>query len=64
MIVNGTEMEFTEDLTVAKLLNNLNLDANKVVVEVDLNIVYKDAYEITKLSSDSKVEIIRFVGGG
>jgi sulfur carrier protein len=64
MVVNGNELEFTDNLTVSKLLGNLKLDANKVVVEVDLNIVYKDAYESTKLSSDSKVEIIRFVGGG
>jgi sulfur carrier protein len=64
MVVNGNEVEFTDNLTVSKLLENLKLDANKVVVEVDLNIVYKDAYESTKLSSDSKVEIIRFVGGG
>jgi sulfur carrier protein len=29
-----------------------------------LDIVDKDKFEVTKLDSSSKVEIIRFVGGG
>ncbi|MCR3758331.1 sulfur carrier protein ThiS [Clostridium felsineum] len=64
MVVNGKDMELYEETTVYELLKKLNIESNKVVVEVDLEIVDKNEYKQKKLSSDSKVEIIRFVGGG
>lgn len=64
MIINGEEMAFNEGITIAELLKSLSLDADKVLVEVDLEIIHKSEYEVKKLSSSSKVEIIRFVGGG
>lgn len=64
MIVNGKEMNFKESITVIELLNEINVDKNKVVVEVDLEIIDKSEYSKKKLSTASKVEIIRFVGGG
>jgi sulfur carrier protein len=64
VIINGEELNFSENLTVSELLAKLNLDSNKVVVEVDLEIIGKEEYSSRNLSSDSKVEIIRFVGGG
>lgn len=64
MIVNGKEMHFEDAVTVQELLQNLNIQPDRVVVEVDMDIITKDQYSIKKLNSDSKVEIIRFVGGG
>lgn len=64
MIVNGKEMTFDVEITVNMLLETLKLNPDKVVVEVDLNILSKDEYPNKKLSEDSKVEIIQFVGGG
>ncbi|EEG78422.1 sulfur carrier protein ThiS [Dethiobacter alkaliphilus] len=64
MIINGTEKDFPEGITVAKLLEELSLDPNKVVVEVDQQIVPKDEYRQKKLSSTAAVELISFVGGG
>lgn len=64
MIVNGKEMHFEDVVTVQELLQNLNIQPDRVVVEVDMDIITKDQYSIKKLNSDSKVEIIRFVGGG
>lgn len=64
MIINGEEINFTDNITVSELLDKLNINKETVVVEVDLNIVDKNDYKIKKLSSDSKVEIIRYVGGG
>ncbi len=64
MIVNGQDVKLSENITVSEMLNTLNVDAEKVVVEVDMEIIDKDQYESKKLSKDSKVEIIRFVGGG
>ncbi|SKA74004.1 sulfur carrier protein [Clostridium sp. USBA 49] len=64
MIVNGKEMNFKDSITVKELLENLNIHSDRVVVEVDMDIIPKDEYSQKKLYSYSKVEIIRFVGGG
>jgi sulfur carrier protein len=64
MIINGTEKDFPEGITVSTLLEELSLDPNKVVVEVDQQIVPKDEYQQKKLSSTATVELISFVGGG
>ncbi|KEI01301.1 sulfur carrier protein ThiS [Clostridium botulinum] len=64
MIVNGEKMSFEYDMTVEELLNKLKLNSSKVVVEVDMDIIPKQQYSIKKMSSNSKVEIIQFVGGG
>ncbi|MCI1945978.1 sulfur carrier protein ThiS [Clostridium luticellarii] len=64
MIVNGEELDITPGTTVSQLLNKLNIDENTVVVEVDLDLLDRDRYKARKLSSTSKVEIIRYVGGG
>ncbi|QUH24661.1 sulfur carrier protein ThiS [Serpentinicella alkaliphila] len=64
MIVNGKEMDFQEGITVEQLLNELNLPKEKVVVEVNLNIIDVSTYSSTALNKGDRVEIVRFVGGG
>lgn len=64
MIINGEVMDIKEGTTISELLKILNLDCQKLVVEVDLEILNKDEFTSRKLTSESKVEIIRFVGGG
>jgi sulfur carrier protein len=57
-------MNFEDGITVREMLEKLELDIQKVVVEVDLKIINKDEFSTKKLRTESKVEIIRFVGGG
>jgi len=64
VILNGKRVDYEVDITVEELLDNLKLEQGTVVIEVDQNIIYKDEYSIKKLSSESKVEVIRFMGGG
>nr|WP_156204765.1 sulfur carrier protein ThiS [Candidatus Syntrophocurvum alkaliphilum] len=64
MIVNGKEMKFEKDITVNELLQKLDLNPDKVVVEVNLDIVSKDRYDEHILSDSDSVEIVAFVGGG
>ncbi|MBP2033681.1 sulfur carrier protein [Clostridium algifaecis] len=64
MIVNGENMEFKDGMTVSDLLNNLNVEPSHVAVEIDLDIIDKNEFKTKRLDSNSKVEIIRFVGGG
>ena len=64
MILNGKRVDYEVDITVEELLDNLKLEQGTVVIEVDQKIIYKDEYSKKKLSSESKVEVIRFMGGG
>lgn len=64
MTVNGEKLDFAPGTTVSQLLNKLDIDENTVVVEVDLELLDREQYKSRRLSSTSKVEIIRYVGGG
>jgi sulfur carrier protein len=64
MLLNGENKDFKENITVSELLEELKINSDKVVVEVDREIIDKSQYSIRKLRSASEVELIRFVGGG
>ncbi len=64
LILNGNETEFTDDLTVAGLLKNLEIEPVRVAVEVNLNILKKCDFEKHVLKDGDTVEIVNFVGGG
>lgn len=64
MIVNGKEIPFQENMTISSLLNNLNLDSEKVVVELDKIIISREDFSKTVLKESSELEVISFVGGG
>lgn len=64
MIVNGKTMNFKEEITIEELLKNFHLDMDKVVVEVNLEIISKEKYYEFVLNEEDKIEIISFVGGG
>lgn len=64
MIVNGKVMNFKEEITIEELLRNFHLDMDKVVVEVNLEIIPKEKYYEFVLNEEDKIEIISFVGGG
>lgn len=64
MIINGKDMNFKEGVTIEELLEKLDLDMDKVVVEVNLEIIAKEKYYEFVLDEEDKVEIISFVGGG
>lgn len=63
MIVNGKDMYF-ENITISQLLDKLNLDMDKVVVEVNFEIISKESYSDFVLNKEDKIEIISLVGGG
>lgn len=64
MQINGKSMDIENNITVEDLISKLNLNKDKLVVEVNLSIVYKDNYSTFHLNENDKVEIISFVGGG
>lgn len=64
LILNGEIRSFADIGDIAGLVAALGLDARKVAVERNLEIVPKSAYGRTALSDGDRIEIVHFIGGG
>jgi sulfur carrier protein len=62
--LNGEPYVLHEPLTIAALLQKLQIDARRVAVEHNLTVVKRAHYEDTVLTDGDHVEIVNFVGGG
>jgi len=62
--VNGKNRELAGEPTVAALLEELGLDAARVAVEHNHDILPRDRFAETALSEGDRVELVQFVGGG
>ncbi len=62
--INGEKKEYRDQLTVLELLQHLNLQPERVVVEINRTILSPAAHDDTKLKTGDIVELIQFVGGG
>ncbi|MBI2095476.1 MAG: type I DNA topoisomerase [Candidatus Omnitrophica bacterium] len=62
--LNGEEKTFDGPLSLAALLGRLSLPKEKVVVELNLEIVPRTDLEARALKDGDEVEIVHFVGGG
>lgn len=63
-MVNGQAREVSEGTTVEQLLKQLDVVAERVVVEVNVKILRRKEHVDTVLKAGDCVEIVRFVGGG
>ncbi|HEY8617709.1 sulfur carrier protein ThiS [Phenylobacterium sp.] len=64
LILNGEARAFQGVGDVAGLVAALGLDARKVAVERNLEIVPRSAYAATELTDGDRIEIVHFIGGG
>ncbi len=64
LIINGKTNDYTEQLTVEQLLQQLNLEPDQVVVELNRNILTPDLHNTSNLSDGDSLELVQFVGGG
>jgi sulfur carrier protein len=64
LIVNGEEREVPDDLTVAGLLEFLDVPRERVAVEVNLAVVRRADHASHRLAAGDRVEVVAFVGGG
>ncbi len=62
--LNGEKKEFPGGLTVLGLLQHLNIQHQRVAVELNENIVKKDRYAETPVKEGDAVEVVSFMGGG
>ena len=64
VVVNGQPRRVPEGLNVTRLLETLEIDASRVAVELNREIVRKTAWETTTVGEGARVEVVWFVGGG
>ena len=64
IIVNGKEINLTEDTTVAEYLEQNQYQVKRIAVELNGDILPKYSYSDTRLKDGDRLEVVTFVGGG
>ena len=62
--VNGQARTWRSGATVADLLLDLDIQAERVAVELNLEILDRAAFGQRRLENGDRVEILGFIGGG
>ena len=62
--INGEKRDFNAPLSLAALLEQLGMKADRVAVELNRNIVPREQWAQTSLGDGDRLEIVQFVGGG
>jgi thiamine biosynthesis protein ThiS len=62
--LNGDSREISGPLSISALLQQLEIDARRVAVELNTAVVKKAAYDSSVVEDGDEVEIVNFVGGG
>jgi len=64
LVINGEEKQFTGITTLASLVEQLGLKADRLAIELNRDIVPRARWNETSLKEDDRLEIVHFVGGG
>lgn len=62
--VNGEPREFSTQLSLSNLIEQLELPPQRIAVELNREVVRRANWDTTLLQEDDRVEIVHFVGGG
>ena len=62
--INGKDSEVEPDISVAQLLEHLEIRPGRVVVELNAEVISREAHGGKQLKEGDEVEIVHFVGGG
>ena len=62
--VNGESQELSAPISLAELINQLDLPAARIAVELNRVVVRRSDWNTTMLQNEDKIEIVHFVGGG
>ncbi len=62
--LNGETYPLSESLSVAGLIEHLQLAGRRVAVELNFEIVPRSMYEATLLKDGDAVEVVHAIGGG
>ncbi len=64
IVLNGEPREIKDGAFVSDLIKEIKEILPKIfVIELNEEVIYKENYKITRLSSGDKVEVVVFAGG-
>jgi sulfur carrier protein len=64
IVLNGEKRQVPEGLSVSGLLAHVGIVADRVAVELELEIVPRGKWAATPVLDGAQVEVVHFVGGG
>ena len=64
IILNGEKRNLTEGLSVLDLVQQLGFSAERLAVELNLQIIKREQWATSTLKQGDRIEIVQFVGGG
>jgi sulfur carrier protein len=62
--INGEEEQVSSDMTMAQLIEQLELKDQRLAVEVNEELVPRSTFPQHQLQSGDRVEIVHAIGGG
>ena len=62
--LNGRERDVADQVTIERLLAELDLNAHAIAVELNKDVVRRGAYADRRLNPGDEIEIVTLVGGG
>ena len=64
LVINGNDQSVDGPITLGALIEKLGMKADRVAVELNLDIVPRSRWVETRLADGDRLEIVHFVGGG
>ena len=62
--LNGEQRELRDGLSVAELIGDLQLNLRRIAVEINEQVLARDAYQSRRIAAGDIIEIVQFIGGG
>ncbi|MFB2004005.1 sulfur carrier protein ThiS [Staphylococcus aureus] len=63
-IINGDLFTFEHEVSITRILESLELDPQRVVVEHNQSLIKQDDFDNQMVREDDRLELLEFVGGG
>jgi sulfur carrier protein len=64
LTVNGKDLEFQEELSIAMLVEKKGFNPETIIVELNYEIIKREKWDETILKQNDHLEVLTFVGGG
>ena len=64
LVINGEITKVPAELNLSALVEHLQLQGDRVAVELNRQIIRRDFWASTLLHENDRLEIVHFVGGG
>ncbi len=62
--LNGQNKDFTDNLSLSQLIDEVSAGNKRIIAEINGNIVKKETWDETVISDGDEIELVTFVGGG